>query len=52
MRVLMLGWELPPRASGGLGTACRGLTRGLSSAGTDVVFVVPHADENGATGQG
>ncbi len=30
MRVLMLGWEFPPFISGGLGTACHGLTRALS----------------------
>jgi hypothetical protein len=29
MRVLMLGWEFPPYISGGLGTACYGLTKGL-----------------------
>ena len=26
MRVFMLGWEFPPYISGGLGTACFGLT--------------------------
>ena len=31
MRVLMFGWEFPPHISGGLGTACYGLTRGMSS---------------------
>ncbi len=39
----MFGWEFPPHISGGLGTACYGLTRGLSRAGVDVAFVVPHA---------
>ena len=29
MRVMMLGWEFPPHISGGLGTACLGLTRAL-----------------------
>lgn len=43
MRVLMLGWELPPHISGGLGTACQGLVEGLDSAGVEVVFVVPRA---------
>ena len=38
----MLGWELPPRISGGLGTACAGLARGLVAHGVEVVFVVPH----------
>ena len=41
MRVLMLGWELPPHISGGLGTACEGLTRGVASHGVEVLFVVP-----------
>jgi glycogen synthase len=37
----MLGWELPPFHSGGLGMACMGLTKGLSSAGVEVDFVLP-----------
>lgn len=41
MRVLMLGWEFPPFISGGLGTACYGLTKGMSAIGTDVMFVLP-----------
>jgi glycosyltransferase involved in cell wall biosynthesis len=41
MRVLMLGWEFPPFISGGLGTACYGLTKAMSAGGTDVVFVLP-----------
>ncbi|MEI6274080.1 MAG: glycogen/starch synthase, partial [Phycisphaerae bacterium] len=28
-RVLMLGWEFPPFITGGLGTACYGLTKAL-----------------------
>ena len=43
MRVLMFGWEFPPHISGGLGTACYGLTRGLAYQGLDIVFVVPKA---------
>ncbi len=44
MVVLMFGWEFPPHISGGLGTACYGLTRGLSELGTTgVTFVVPRA---------
>jgi glycosyltransferase involved in cell wall biosynthesis len=43
MRVLMLGWEFPPHISGGLGTACRGIVRGLAQRGVDVTFVVPRA---------
>ncbi len=38
----MFGWEFPPNISGGLGTACYGLTKGLSSfEDVDVTFVVP-----------
>ena len=35
MRVFMLGWEFPPFISGGLGTACYGLTKAMSGLGTD-----------------
>ncbi len=41
MRVFMLGWEFPPFISGGLGTACYGLTKAMSATGTDVLFVLP-----------
>lgn len=41
MRVLMLGWEFPPFITGGLGTACYGLTKALSRRQTDVTFVLP-----------
>jgi glycosyltransferase involved in cell wall biosynthesis len=37
----MFGWEFPPHNSGGLGTACFGLTKALSRESTDVVFVLP-----------
>jgi glycogen(starch) synthase len=44
MKVLMFGWEFPPHISGGLGTACYGLTRGMSSIpGLEILFVVPKA---------
>ena len=48
MRVLMFGWEFPPHITGGLGTACYGLTKGLSRHDTKIIFVVPKAygDEN------
>ena len=42
-RVLMFGWEFPPHISGGLGTACFGLTKGLAKLGTNIIFVVPKA---------
>lgn len=43
MRVFMLGWEFPPYISGGLGTACFGLTRAMSELGHEVIFVLPQA---------
>jgi len=46
MRILMLGWEFPPYISGGLGTACEGLTRGLSQRSADVAFVLPRPVES------
>ncbi len=48
MKVLMFGWEFPPHISGGLGTACFGLTRALMQTGMDILFVVPklYGDEN------
>ncbi len=41
MKVLMFGWEFPPQISGGLGTACYGLTHSLSRNSVEVLFVVP-----------
>ncbi|NVJ87557.1 MAG: glycosyltransferase family 4 protein [Algoriphagus sp.] len=41
MRVLMFGWEFPPHISGGLGTACYGLVKGMVHHNQDVIFVVP-----------
>lgn len=48
MRVLMFGWEFPPHISGGLGTACYGLTKALLQLNVEVTFVVPRlfGDEN------
>jgi glycogen(starch) synthase len=43
MRILMFGWEFPPHISGGLGTACYGMTRALSHHGAEIVFVIPRA---------
>jgi glycosyltransferase involved in cell wall biosynthesis len=48
-RVLMLGWEFPPFITGGLGTACHGLTRALSAAGADVTFVLPRSVDPSAS---
>jgi len=41
IRVFMLGWEFPPFISGGLGTACYGLTRAMAQLGMKVTFVLP-----------
>ena len=45
MKVLMFGWEFPPLSSGGLGTACYGLTKSLSSKGVEITFVLPYSAE-------
>lgn len=45
MRVLMLGWEFPPVISGGLGTACAGLTHALAAQRVRVLFLLPRATE-------
>lgn len=51
MRILMFGWEFPPHISGGLGTACYGLTKGLTQVGgNEVIFVVPCARGNEPAG--
>ena len=39
----MLGWEFPPFISGGLGTACHGLTRAMTRMDLQVLFVLPRA---------
>jgi glycosyltransferase involved in cell wall biosynthesis len=41
MKILMLGWEYPPHISGGLGTACEGLTTAVASRGIEIDFLVP-----------
>ena len=46
MKILMLGWELPPHNSGGLGVACLNLSRALAKDGCDIDFVVPYEAEH------
>jgi len=46
MKVFMLGWEFPPFISGGLGTACYGLTKAMSQIGIEVTFVLPKMAES------
>ena len=43
IKVLMFGWEFAPHISGGLGTACLGLTKGLAKNEVEVLFVMPKA---------
>lgn len=47
MRILMFGWEFPPHISGGLGTACFGMTRALARKGAEIIFVLPRVGEGG-----
>lgn len=49
----MFGWEFPPHISGGLGTACFGLTQSLLQENIELLFVVPkaHGDEPASTMQ-
>jgi len=46
VKVFMLGWEFPPFISGGLGTACYGLTKAMSRLGTESLFVLPRAAQS------
>lgn len=39
----MLGWELPPHNSGGLGVACYQLCKALSESSVDIEFILPYA---------
>lgn len=41
----MLGWELPPHNSGGLGVACYHLSKALALQGSTIDFVVPYSAE-------
>ncbi len=47
MKVLMLGWELPPYNSGGLGTACYQLCKSLAKKDIDIDFILPYEAEHG-----
>ncbi len=46
MKILMLGWELPPHNSGGLGTACYQLCKALSKK-VDIEFILPYEADHG-----
>ena len=46
MKVLMLGWELPPHNSGGLGVACYQLCKALSKKSVDIEFILPYTADH------
>ncbi len=41
MKIAFLGWEFPPKISGGLGRHCYHLARALSKRGHDITFFLP-----------
>jgi glycogen(starch) synthase len=43
----MLGWELPPHNSGGLGIACYQMCKALSKKDIDIEFVLPYKADHG-----
>ena len=43
----MLGWELPPHNSGGLGIACYQLCKALSKKDIDIEFILPYSADHG-----
>jgi len=43
MRVLTLGWELPPRFAGGVGVVADALLRALAERGHELTYAMPHA---------
>ncbi len=46
MNILMLGWELPPHNSGGLGVACYHMSKALAIRGAKIDFVIPYRAEH------
>lgn len=42
----MLGWELPPHNSGGLGVACYHMSKALAVKGASIDFVLPYSAEH------
>ncbi|MBN2314994.1 MAG: glycosyltransferase family 4 protein [Sedimentisphaerales bacterium] len=50
MKAFMLGWEFPPFISGGLGTACYGLTKAMGRLGIRIAFVLPKAHMDDSSG--
>lgn len=46
----MLGWELPPHNSGGLGIACYQLCKSLAQKGADIEFILPYTNAHPEVG--
>jgi len=46
MKVLMLGWELPPHNSGGLGVVCYQMCKCMTKRGVEIEFVVPYTGDH------
>jgi len=49
MNILMLGWELPPHNSGGLGVACYHMSKALADHGAKIDFVLPYSAHHPGT---
>ncbi|MFW7378587.1 MAG: glycosyltransferase family 4 protein [Oligoflexus sp.] len=50
MKILMFGWEYPPAITGGLGTACYGLSQALAPLVEKITFVLPKVKKAVASG--
>jgi glycogen(starch) synthase len=46
MKILMLGWELPPNIVGGMGVECFRLCKALSKKGADIEFILPYTADH------
>ena len=44
----MLGWELPPHHTGGLGMVCYQMCKQLAQMGADIEFVLPYTADYSA----
>lgn len=42
MKVLVLGWELPPYNAGGMGVECVRYCKALAREGVDIEFIIPY----------
>lgn len=42
MKVMMLGWELPPHHAGGMGIACYQMCEEIAATGVDIEFILPY----------